>query len=148
MILRSLRRLLFKFRKRPAIRSRMYAIVSATEAAQDPYPYTFVNHDGTARELHEAERQYRREVGRHRRDETEYKEVAPTGQRSRVSRRYCGSISYWPLPVRTLARREDDAGLRLSSNATENLDAKVMNELAGFAALDPGLIRFRGNTTR
>ena len=58
MILRSLRRLLFKFRKRPTIQSKMYAVVSATEGVQDPYPYTFVNHDGTARELHAAERQY------------------------------------------------------------------------------------------
>lgn len=36
----------------------MRAVVSATEAALTPYPYTFVNDDGTARELHETERQY------------------------------------------------------------------------------------------
>jgi hypothetical protein len=35
-----------------------YAVVSTTEAVQNPYPYTFVNGDGTARELHAAERQY------------------------------------------------------------------------------------------
>jgi len=40
------------------IQSKMYAVVSATEAGQVPYPYTYVNHDGTARELHAAERQY------------------------------------------------------------------------------------------
>jgi hypothetical protein len=40
------------------IRSQAYAVVSANEAVQEPYPYIYVNHDGAARELHAAERQY------------------------------------------------------------------------------------------
>jgi hypothetical protein len=58
MIIRASGRLLLKFLKRPMIQSKMHAVVSATKAAQDPYPYIFVNDDGTARELHAAERQY------------------------------------------------------------------------------------------
>jgi hypothetical protein len=58
MIIRRLRALLFKPLKKPMIQSKAYAVVSATEAAQDPYPYTYVNDDGAARELHAEERQY------------------------------------------------------------------------------------------
>ena len=58
MIVRRLRALLFKSSKKPTIQSKAYAVVSADEAAQDPYPYVFVNADGTARELHAAEREY------------------------------------------------------------------------------------------
>jgi hypothetical protein len=36
----------------------MYSIVSSSEAGQSPYPYVFVNEDGTARELYESERKY------------------------------------------------------------------------------------------
>jgi hypothetical protein len=54
----TLRQLLSKVRKRPMIQSAMYAMVSAAEAAQTQYPYIFVNHDGTVRELHASERQY------------------------------------------------------------------------------------------
>jgi hypothetical protein len=42
--------------------SRTYAIVSPTEAQQTPYPYIFVNDDGTVRELHQAERNYLQEA--------------------------------------------------------------------------------------
>jgi hypothetical protein len=58
MIVRRLRALLFKSSKNPMIQSKTYAVISADEAAQGPYPYTFVNDDGTARELHAAEREY------------------------------------------------------------------------------------------
>jgi hypothetical protein len=58
MIFRPLRQLLLKFLNRPMIQSRAYTVVSAADAAHDPYPYAFVNRDGTARELHAAERQY------------------------------------------------------------------------------------------
>jgi len=57
-VIRLLRQLLPKFRKRPAIQSKTYAVVSVNEAAQDPYPYIYVNDNGAARELHAAERQY------------------------------------------------------------------------------------------
>jgi hypothetical protein len=58
MVIQRLRALLFKSAKRPMIQPKAHAVVSADEAAQDPYPYAFVNDDGTARELHAAERQY------------------------------------------------------------------------------------------
>ncbi len=35
-----------------------YAIVSEDEAKKSPYPYLYVNDDGTARELHRSERSY------------------------------------------------------------------------------------------
>ena len=35
-----------------------YAIVSASEARQVPYPYVYVNTDGTVQELHPNQRQY------------------------------------------------------------------------------------------
>jgi hypothetical protein len=35
-----------------------YAIVGENEAASDPYPYVYVNSDGSAREIHRDERQY------------------------------------------------------------------------------------------
>jgi hypothetical protein len=44
--------------KNPTVPSKTYAVVSPEEAAQDPYPYAFVNADGTARELHAVEREY------------------------------------------------------------------------------------------
>jgi hypothetical protein len=50
--------MLFKPSRKPMKQSKMYAVVSAPEATQDPYPYAFVNDDGSARELHTAERQY------------------------------------------------------------------------------------------
>ena len=37
---------------------KLYPVVSAGEARQSPYPYVYVNHDGTVRELHETERGY------------------------------------------------------------------------------------------
>jgi hypothetical protein len=58
MIIRRLRALLFKSSKKPTIQSKAHAVVSAEEAAQDPYPYAFVNDNGTTRELHAAERAY------------------------------------------------------------------------------------------
>jgi len=58
MVIRRLRALLFRPSKKPVIQSKAYAFVSAEEAAQDPYPYAFVNEDGTARELHATEREY------------------------------------------------------------------------------------------
>jgi hypothetical protein len=39
-----------------------FAVVSAEEAQQIPYPYIYVNADGTARELHQAERDYLEEA--------------------------------------------------------------------------------------
>jgi hypothetical protein len=57
-IIQRLRALLFRSTRKPVTQSRGYAVVSADEAAQDPYPYIFVNDDGTARELHAAERAY------------------------------------------------------------------------------------------
>src|ERR1700735_5767327 len=58
MVIRRLRSLLFKFSKKPMIHPKAYAVVSADEAAHDSYPYAFVNDDGSARELHAAEREY------------------------------------------------------------------------------------------
>jgi hypothetical protein len=58
MIFRRLRALLFKPSEKAAPHSKAHAIVSALEAVQDPYPYAYVNEDGTARELHPAERNY------------------------------------------------------------------------------------------
>jgi hypothetical protein len=58
MIIQRLRALLFRSTRKPVTQSKGYAVVSADEAAQDPYPYIFVNDDGTARELHTAERAY------------------------------------------------------------------------------------------
>jgi hypothetical protein len=40
----------------------MYSVVSPIEASQTPYPYAFVNEDGTVRELHETERKYLEEA--------------------------------------------------------------------------------------
>jgi hypothetical protein len=40
------------------IQLRAHAIVSAAEAELVPYPYVYVNDDGTVRELHADERQY------------------------------------------------------------------------------------------
>jgi hypothetical protein len=40
------------------VSTKMYAIVSQTEALQNPYPYVHVNEDGTVRELHGAERSH------------------------------------------------------------------------------------------
>jgi hypothetical protein len=37
---------------------RTYALVTAEEAKADPYPYVYVERDGTARELHPGERSY------------------------------------------------------------------------------------------
>ena len=39
-------------------KSRLFAVVSQDEAKTTPYPYVFVNADGTVRELHESERTY------------------------------------------------------------------------------------------
>ena len=58
MIIQRLRALLFGSSGKPVTQSKRYAVVSADEAARDPYPYIFVNDDGTARELHAAERAY------------------------------------------------------------------------------------------
>ncbi len=38
--------------------ARKYSVVSPSEAKESPYPYVYVNDDGTVRELHEAERKY------------------------------------------------------------------------------------------
>jgi hypothetical protein len=35
-----------------------FAVVSPAEAAVSPYPYVYIKHDGTARELHANEREY------------------------------------------------------------------------------------------
>ncbi len=35
-----------------------FAIVTPSEAKQNPYPYVYVNRDGSVRELHPAERDY------------------------------------------------------------------------------------------
>jgi hypothetical protein len=58
MIIQRLRALLFRSIRKPAAQPKGHAIVSADEAARDPYPYIVVNDDGTARELHAAERAY------------------------------------------------------------------------------------------
>jgi hypothetical protein len=58
MIIQRLRALLFRSIRKPVTQSKGYAVVSADEAAQDPYRYIFVNDDGTARELHAADRVY------------------------------------------------------------------------------------------
>jgi hypothetical protein len=58
MIIQRLRALLFRSIRKPVAQSKGYAIVSADEAAGDPYPYIFVNDDGAARELHAVERAY------------------------------------------------------------------------------------------
>jgi len=39
-------------------KARLFTIVSAAEAKNIPYPYVFVNDDGSVRELHESERNY------------------------------------------------------------------------------------------
>ena len=36
----------------------LFSVVSAAEATRTPYPFVYVNEDGTVRELHEAERKY------------------------------------------------------------------------------------------
>jgi len=35
-----------------------FAIVSGDDVGADPYPYVYVNHDGSVRELHKSEREY------------------------------------------------------------------------------------------
>ena len=39
-------------------KTRLFAVVPLDEAKATPYPYVFVNDDGTVRELHESERTY------------------------------------------------------------------------------------------
>jgi hypothetical protein len=62
MIIQRLRALLFRSTRRSVAQSKGYAVVSADEAARDPYPYIFIDDDGTARELHAAERAYLEQV--------------------------------------------------------------------------------------
>jgi hypothetical protein len=42
--------------------SRMFSVVSPSEANRDPYPYVYVNNDRTVRELHQSERNYLEEA--------------------------------------------------------------------------------------
>jgi hypothetical protein len=58
MIIQPLRALLSRSIRKPVAQSKEYAVVSAHEAARGPYPYISVNDDGTAPELHVAERAY------------------------------------------------------------------------------------------
>jgi hypothetical protein len=58
MIIQRLRALRSRSIRKPVTQPKGCAVVSADWALQDPYPHIFVKDDGTARELHAAERAY------------------------------------------------------------------------------------------
>src|SRR5215469_2917651 len=57
-VLMWIRQLLGKPSRRRPVQIRGYAIVEKDRSGVDPYPYVYVNVDGSARELHPDERDY------------------------------------------------------------------------------------------
>jgi len=108
-----------------------YAIVSGTDSEAEPYPYIYVNDDGTARELHTTEREYletpflgpdggRPYVKWHYRQKNGWGDIGGFLKRSRLP----GKVSVNPAPAgepsrdarREMIRRAREMGCDIAEN--------------------------------